>query len=160
MHQWRTEEQAILIGYNTLLADNPFLTARLVNGKNPVRLVLAHYPDISRDLNVFNEDAKTVVFNAVTDSVDENIEFVKIDWNNKASQVLDYCFKNNISSIIIEGGTNTIYNFTNKHLWDEARVFINPDKYFEHGITAPEIHFDKSKPVKVGNDLLYTFLNM
>lgn len=159
VHQWRTEEQAILIGYNTLLADNPFLNSRLVNGKNPIRLVLTHYLDFTENLNVFNADAKTVVFNTIKDEVKGNVEFVKIDWNQKAQQVLDYCFKNNIISVIIEGGTNTIYNFTNINAWDEARVFVNPHKTFEHGISAPDISFNQSVPKQIGNDLLYTLFN-
>ncbi|MBI3518333.1 MAG: bifunctional diaminohydroxyphosphoribosylaminopyrimidine deaminase/5-amino-6-(5-phosphoribosylamino)uracil reductase RibD [Bacteroidetes bacterium] len=159
VHQWRAEEQAILIGYNTLLADNPYLTTRLVQGKNPIRLVLTHYLDISMDLNVFNKEAKTVIFNTIKNEVNEHMEYVKIDWSNKAQEVLDYCYNHSIASVIVEGGTNTIYNFTNKNAWDEARVFVNPDKTFEHGITAPEIKFNTYSPVKIGNDLLYTFLN-
>lgn len=160
VHQWRAEESAILIGYNTLINDNPYLTTRLVNGKNPIRLVLARHLDFPMDLNIFNADAKTIVFNDAKDEVKGNIEFVKIDWNNnKAQQVLDYCFQNNLSSIIVEGGTNTIYNFMNNHTWDEARVFVNPNKKFEHGISAPDISLINTLPVKVGNDLLYTILN-
>ena len=37
VHQWRAQEQAILIGYNTLINDNPLLTTRLASGKNPIR---------------------------------------------------------------------------------------------------------------------------
>ena len=111
------------------------------------------------DLNVFNADAKTIVFNTIKEGAEANIEFVKIDWRNKTQQVLDYCFKNNLASIIIEGGTNTIYNFTNANVWDEARVFINPNKKFEHGIIAPDMQLDQSAPQKIGSDLLYTFLN-
>ena len=159
VHQWRTEEQAILIGYNTLLADNPYLNSRLVNGKNPTRLVLAHYLDFSMDLNVFNADAKTIVFNTVKDEIKGNVEFIKIDWNNKAQQVLDYCFKNGINSLIIEGGTNTVYNFTNVNAWDEARIFVNPHKKFEHGISAPDLSFHQSIPTQIGDDLLYTLFN-
>jgi diaminohydroxyphosphoribosylaminopyrimidine deaminase / 5-amino-6-(5-phosphoribosylamino)uracil reductase len=159
VHQWRTEEQAILIGYNTLLADNPYLNARLAKGKNPIRLVLTHYLDFSETLNVFNSDAKTIVFNTIKHEVKGNVEFVKIDWSSKAQQVLDYCFKNNIDSIVIEGGTNTIYNFTNLNAWDEARVFVNPHKKFEHGISAPDILFNQSTPEQIGDDLLYTLFN-
>lgn len=160
VHQWRAEESAILIGYNTLVNDNPYLTTRLVNGNNPIRLVLARHLNFPIDLNVLNTDAKTIVFNEVKDEVKGNIEFVKIDWNNnKAQQVLDYCFQNNISSIIVEGGTNTIYNFMNNDTWDEARVFVNPNKKFEHGISAPDISLINTLPVKVGNDLFYTILN-
>ena len=50
VHQWRSQEQAILIGYNTLINDNPLLTTRLVNGKNPIRLVLSRTIDFPYDL--------------------------------------------------------------------------------------------------------------
>jgi len=159
VHQWRSQEQSILIGYNTLINDNPLLTTRLANGKNPIRLVLSRTIDLATDLNIFNKDAKTIIFNPVKDDVKNNIELVKIDWNKKSQEVLDYCFKNNISSIIIEGGTNTIYNFMNTNAWDEAQVFVNPTKKFEHGISAPEINLNNISPINVGNDLLYTILN-
>ncbi|MBL7936863.1 MAG: bifunctional diaminohydroxyphosphoribosylaminopyrimidine deaminase/5-amino-6-(5-phosphoribosylamino)uracil reductase RibD [Bacteroidia bacterium] len=160
VHQWRSQEQAILIGYNTLINDNPLLTTRLANGKNPIRLVFTRTIDLQTDLNIFNADAKTIIFNPVKDDIKNNIEFVKINWNNKAQDVLDYCYKNNISSIIVEGGTNTIYNFMNINAWDEAQVFVNPTKKFEHGITAPEINLNHTTPISVGNDLLYTILNL
>jgi diaminohydroxyphosphoribosylaminopyrimidine deaminase/5-amino-6-(5-phosphoribosylamino)uracil reductase len=159
VHQWRSSEQAILIGYNTLINDNPLLTTRLVEGKNPIRLVLSRTIDLQTDLNIFNQDAKTIIFNPVKDEVNNHVEFVKIDWNKKAQEVLDYCFKNNISSIIAEGGTNTIYNFMNINAWDEAQVFVNPLKKFEHGISAPDINLTSILPIHVGNDLLYTIIN-
>jgi diaminohydroxyphosphoribosylaminopyrimidine deaminase/5-amino-6-(5-phosphoribosylamino)uracil reductase len=159
VHQWRSHEQAILIGYNTLINDNPLLTTRLANGKNPIRLVLSRTIDLQTDLNIFNQDAKTIIFNPVKDEVNNYVEFVKIDWNKKAQEVLDYCFKNNISSIIAEGGTNTIYNFMNINAWDEAQVFVNPLKNFEHGISAPDINLTSILPIHVGNDLLYTIIN-
>ena len=87
------------------------------------------------------------------------MNYVKIDWNNKVQEVLDYCFKNGIASIIIEGGTNTINNFMNLNVWDEARVFINPTKIFENGIAAPTINLNNSIPVNSGSDLLHIILN-
>lgn len=159
VHQWRSQEQAILIGYNTLINDNPLLTTRLSEGKNPLRFVLSRMIDLPADLNIFNSDAKTIVFNTLKDEVKNNIEFVKIDWHKKAQEVLDYCFKHNISSIIVEGGTNTVYNFMNINAWDEAQVFVNPTKKFGYGISAPEINLNNIKSINVGNDLLYTILN-
>jgi len=159
VHQWRSQEQAILIGYNTLINDNPLLTTRLSNGKNPIRLVLTRTVDLPSDLNVFNQDAKTIIFNPLKDDINNNVVFVKIDWNKKTQEVLDYCFKNNFSSIIVEGGTNTIYNFMNINAWDEAHVFVNPTKNFEHGISAPHFNLTNISPIPVGNDLLYTILN-
>ena len=159
VHQWRSEEQSILIGYNTLMADDPRLTTRLVNGKNPIRFVMARNVDLPPHMNIFNTDSKTIIFNSAENSVRENVEFVKIDWNNKVEAVLGFCYSNQISSIIVEGGTNTIYQFMNKNKWDEARVFVNTNKTFEHGIISPEINLSTTNPVEIGSDLLYTILN-
>ena len=102
---------------------------------------------------------KLIVFNSVKDDVIENVEFIKIDWNNKVRDILHYCFQHGISSIIVEGGTNTIYNFMNQNAWDEVRVFVNPNKKFEHGIIAPEINLSNATHENNGSDILYTILN-
>jgi hypothetical protein len=47
----------------------------------------------------------------------------------------------------------------NINAWDEAKVFVNPTKKFEHGISAPEINLNNITPINIGNDLLYTILN-
>ena len=73
--------------------------------------------------------------------------------------VLNFCYANQISSLIVEGGTNTIYQFMNKNKWDEARVFVNTNKTFEHGIISPEINLSTTNPVEIGSDLFYTILN-
>jgi diaminohydroxyphosphoribosylaminopyrimidine deaminase/5-amino-6-(5-phosphoribosylamino)uracil reductase len=39
VHQWRAEEQAIMVGTNTVIVDDPELTTRLVDGNNPVRII-------------------------------------------------------------------------------------------------------------------------
>lgn len=158
VHQWRSEEQSILIGYNTLLADDPHLTTRLVDGKNPIRFVIARNAELPSHLNIFNSDSKTIIFNNIENRIKENVEFVKIDWNNKVESVLDFCYTNQISSLIVEGGTNTIYQFMNTNKWDEARVFVNTNKNFEHGIVSPEINLSSTNPIAVGDDLLYTIL--
>ncbi len=161
VHQWRSEEQAILIGHNTLIADNPLLTNRLSKGKNPTRMLLSRYADVDARLNIFNEDAKTIVFNTQKDEIQHHVHFVKIDWNRKIDCVMDYCYQHQISSVIVEGGTNTIYHFMNTNVWDEARVFINSKKQFVNGLPAPEINFSSSfQKLKVGDDDLYYFKNM
>ena len=159
VHNWRTQEQAILIGHNTLVADNPLLTARLAKGKNPIRMVLSKYLELDANLNVFNHDAPTVIFNTKQQETNEHTEFIKIDWNNRTQEVLNYCFQKGISSLIIEGGTQTIEQFMQTNAWDEARLFINPNQTFGNGIKAPLINLDNIIPVTVGKDWLYTLQN-
>ena len=158
-HQWRAEEQSILIGYNTLVNDDPLLTTRLAEGHNPLRMILAREADLPAHLQVFNKDAKTIVFNSSKSEMKNFVEFVKVNWADKVREILDLCYTRQIGSMIVEGGTNTIYQFMNQDLWDEARVFVNPAKQFTHGIQAPVIGLKDHKPVSIGNDLLYTITN-
>jgi diaminohydroxyphosphoribosylaminopyrimidine deaminase/5-amino-6-(5-phosphoribosylamino)uracil reductase len=160
VHQWRGEESAILIGYNTALVDNPLLTTRLVEGKNPVRLIIDKNLDLPHNLNIFNNDAKTIVFNSIKSSDDDNIRYVRIDFQNMIQEILNECYVLNISSVIIEGGTKTINEFIQKNTWDEARLFVNPNKVFKQGIAAPVISFNQSAPTQIGDDLLYTIANL
>jgi diaminohydroxyphosphoribosylaminopyrimidine deaminase/5-amino-6-(5-phosphoribosylamino)uracil reductase len=160
VHQWRGEESAILIGYNTALVDNPLLTTRLVEGKNPVRLIIDKNLDLPHNLNIFNNDAKTIVFNSIKSSDDDNIRYVRIDFQNMIQEILNECYVLNISSVIIEGGTKTINEFIQKNTWDEARLFVNPNKVFKQGIASPVISFNQSAPTQIGDDLLYTITNL
>jgi diaminohydroxyphosphoribosylaminopyrimidine deaminase/5-amino-6-(5-phosphoribosylamino)uracil reductase len=160
VHQWRGEESAILIGYNTALVDNPLLTTRLVEGKNPVRLIIDKNLDLPNNLNIFNNDAKTIVFNSIKSSDDDNIRYVRIDFQNMIQEILNECYVLNISSVIIEGGTKTINEFIQKNTWDEARLFVNSNKVFKQGIAAPVISFNQSAPTQIGDDLLYTITNL
>ena len=159
VHTWRAQEQAILVGYNTALTDNPLLTVRIVNGKNPMRIVIDEHLQLPHELHIFNTDAETIVFNALENNRQNNIEFIKIDFTNLIQEILSNLFAKNISSIIIEGGTKTIELFMKTNLWDEARVFVNPLKVFEVGIKAPEININKGLVKNVGSDNLYTIFN-
>jgi diaminohydroxyphosphoribosylaminopyrimidine deaminase/5-amino-6-(5-phosphoribosylamino)uracil reductase len=159
VHQWRTQEQAILVGYNTALLDNPLLTARLANGKNPLRVVIDKDLTLPKHLAVFNEDAETLVFNAKETTQKNNVHYVKIDFNHLLTEMMNYLFTKNISSIIIEGGTKTLSQFIEQNLWDEARVFVNPHKNFVKGLKAPVIDLSKASKRLVGTDELYIFKN-
>jgi len=159
VHQWRAQEQAILIGYNTAIIDNPLLTTRLAEGKNPVRLIIDENLDLPITLNVFNDDAKTIVFNSMKGVEQDNLRYNRIEFKNTIQEILKECFVLNISSIIIEGGTKTICEFIKQNLWDEARIFVNPNKNFEQGIAAPYLSFHQTTPMQIGGDLLYTLYN-
>lgn len=159
VHQWRTEEQAILIGYNTALMDNPLLTARLATGKNPLRIVIDQHLELPKHLAIFNEDAKTIVFNSKEAVLKNNIEFVKINFDVLFPQLLNELYSKNISSVIIEGGTKTLNQLIAQNLWDEARVFVNPTKYFTQGIKAPDISLSDANKQNSGKDILYTIKN-
>ena len=160
VHEWRAQEQAIMVGTNTILNDNPELTVRLVKGKNPVRIILDKDLKLSPGLNVFNNAAETYVFTEKDYPVSGDTTYFRIDFSeNILPQVLNKLAGSNISSILIEGGTALLLSFINENLWDEARVFINPDKNFGSGIKAPAFDLSKALQEKSGTDHLYTIKN-
>ena len=62
VHKWRTEEAAILVGKNTVLLDDPMLTARKFDGPNPIRIILDTEGNLPNSSQVFSADSQTLVF--------------------------------------------------------------------------------------------------
>jgi len=154
-HLWRTQEQAILVGKNTVLADNPSLTARLVKGNNPIRIVIDKNLELNATLNIFNTDAKTIIFNSVKNEIKNNLTYIKLNFNKYvAEQVLDKLYALNIQSIIVEGGTLTLNSFLQNDFFDELRIFKNPNLNFINGLKAPNIEL-KIEFQFVGGDILF-----
>lgn len=128
-HKWRSEEDAILVGYNTALRDNPSLTNRLWAGKSPLRVVLDSELKLPNDLKLYDGAARTVVFTGKDVEADlSGVTVVKIDFErgNVAAQVLSALYEMKVQSLIVEGGASTHQMFVDAGLWDEARIFVSP----------------------------------
>ncbi|QXP78359.1 MULTISPECIES: bifunctional diaminohydroxyphosphoribosylaminopyrimidine deaminase/5-amino-6-(5-phosphoribosylamino)uracil reductase RibD [Winogradskyella] len=140
VHKWRAEEQAILVGTNTVLEDNPSLTVRDWTGKNPIRVVLDKDLKLNTDASIFNDEAETIVINSEKNkSQSKKIEFINWDLKDAiAKQICDVLHHKNINSIIIEGGAKTLQTFIDEELWDEARIFVGHSQ-FNEGTKAPEL---------------------
>ena len=145
-HQWRAEEQSILIGKQTALDDNPALTTRLYKGPSPIRLLIDPKEEVDRKAKVFNPDQKVIVFTANKSRTEAHIEYVAIDFSaNGLQQILSTLFQKGIQSMLVEGGSITLQHFIDSGLWDEARVITGREKFVE-GITAPNITSFSAKP--------------
>ena len=142
VHKLRSTEHAILVGTNTVLADNPKLNVRSWSGENPVRVVLDSALRIPQDSNVLDGSVKTIFITAAGNKKrvpKENVIFEEIDFSeNIAKQICVVLERLNIQSIIIEGGTQTLQTFIDENLWDEALVFVG-DTSFQKGVKAPII---------------------
>lgn len=137
-HQLRANEMAILVGKNTVLNDNPSLTTRLVQGINPIRLFIDKNLEVPVKFNIYNKDAKTIVFNGIKEGVEDNIEFIKIDFSeNVLPQISTILFGLNIQSVIVEGGAFLLNAFINQKLYDEVIIYKNKNLLFVNGIKAP-----------------------
>jgi diaminohydroxyphosphoribosylaminopyrimidine deaminase/5-amino-6-(5-phosphoribosylamino)uracil reductase len=158
VHQWRSEEAAILVGTNTVINDNPELTTRLWPGNSPVRLVLDMQLRLPLSLKIFNQQGCTIIFNTKKHSPEEEWSPVsKINAITKEKpgtkllyyqltenksivhQIATALYQLNIQSLIVEGGGKLLQSFINEDTWDEARVISNTELVAEKGIDAPVI---------------------
>ena len=93
VHNWRAEEDAILVGRKTVIADNPSLTVRMCEGKNPIRLVIDKSLSLENNYNVFDDHAETLVFNNIKSDIVSNTIYIKTDFNNLIEEILNELYK-------------------------------------------------------------------
>lgn len=160
VHKWRAEEQAILVGTNTVLQDNPQLNLRDWAGEHPVRVVLDRELRIPTTFSVYDKSVKTIFLTEKqTQSNHENLIFETIDFShNRNEQILHVLYKHQIQSVIVEGGEKVLNSFIADNLWDEARVFTS-DTFLESGVKAPEFNFQSDRIISMDNDQLIYFKN-
>ena len=160
VHKWRAEEQAILVGTNTVFADNPKLNVRSWFGNHPLRIVLDRNLKIQSSAHVLDKSIRTIVFTEKKiDSSEENLQFETIDFTkNIAKQICEVLGKHQVQSVIIEGGTKMLQTFIDENLWDEARVFTG-DVLFTDGIKAPNLKATIFSEQNIKNDTLKIYYN-
>ncbi len=159
VHEWRSEEAAILVGTNTALHDNPKLTTRFWESKNPVRLVIDRQLKLLPSLHLFDGSVKTFVFNQVKEGEEKGVIFYKLGVDeNIIPGLLNALYGLNIQSVFIEGGAILLQSFINQHCWDEARVIINEELNIGDGIKAPLLKNNRLIDTqKIGVDLISTY---
>ncbi|KQB39159.1 Riboflavin biosynthesis protein RibD [Flavobacterium aquidurense] len=160
VHKWRSEEQAILAGTQTVIDDNPKLNTRDWSGNNPVRVVLDQNNRISKDSFIFDDSIKTIVFTkSETNGSTENTNFEIIDFNQDIiPQILAVLYQHQIQSVIIEGGLQTLQSFIDENIWDEARIFIGKS-IFRKGTKAPIIQKKNLTKIYLEGDELLNIRN-
>lgn len=137
VHQWRAEEDLVLVGYRTALNDDPMLSVRHVNGRNPIRAVIDNDLSLAAESNFFDGSQKSYVFNKLCSERRGELELIKINTGEPA-EILKLLAERRIISLLIEGGSALLEKFIQSGLWDEARIFISPSR-FSNGLPAPSI---------------------
>ncbi len=161
VHKWRSEVPAILVGANTVLSDNPKLTNRYWPGNSPARIVIDKYLQLNSEANIFAATEKVFIFNFIKEEKENNLSYIKLSSELPLlPQVLFTLYTNNISAVLVEGGTKTLQSFIDIGLWDEVRKITNPKKISEDGIAAPVFNFGEAqKTITIKGDQLQFYFN-
>jgi diaminohydroxyphosphoribosylaminopyrimidine deaminase/5-amino-6-(5-phosphoribosylamino)uracil reductase len=178
VHWLRARYDAVLIGSETARIDNPKLTVRMVEGRNPYRVVLDSSLKLKSDLNLFkiNSDNKTIVITSEKnksklkkinqlEKLGVKVLFVKLDAQGRMQlkSVLKEIAKLQISSILVEGGSKIYSSFLKQKLFDDIFLFVSP-KILGNGLKIfSELKSNKlsdsaklniRRTQKIGDDLL------
>ena len=159
VHQWRSQEQAIMVATNTALYDNPQLNVREWTGKNPIRIVIDKKLQIPTHYHLFDRSQATLCYNLHKNEISENLIFVQLDEDNFLECLLQDLHERKIQSVLVEGGGKLLQSFIEKNLWDEACVFVGNNSFGE-GITAPKLPFLSYKQENIFEDKLFWYKNI
>ena len=150
VHQLRSEVDAIMIGKNTALIDNPELTVRKVIGINPKRIVLDTNRTLPYDLNLFHDNkSETIIFcsnKKFQDNKTSHCKYMTVDeFNNKLDikHILVRLGELGITSIILEGGSSLINSFLDLDLIDEFYLYTSMNANSDLNIKNPFIIDDR-----------------
>lgn len=144
-HKLRAQSTAIMVGKNTVLKDNPFLTVRgIKTERQPYRIILDKNLQIPLEYNVFNPDTKVFVIasqqaNSSKFSGLNHITLIKLplyEGRFSLKEILDALYKEGIVHLFIEGGRDLCSQFIRENLWDMMSLFIAPKMIGEDGISV------------------------
>lgn len=136
VHHLRNENMGIMVGINTVLEDDPALTTRIPNGRNPVRIVLDSTLKIPLHYQlVTDKEAETWIFTscAYDETKKKALEQagVRVYVTNSENtvdphEVVERLGEEGISSVMIEGGGNIHASFLENQLIDKVVLYIAP----------------------------------
>jgi len=162
VHKWRSEEAAILVGTNTALADDPELNVRLWNGPNPIRLLVDMDLHLPASLKIFNDKARTIIFNSIKHEEDNNLFYYQVTHDvSLVHQIANALYHLKIQSVLVEGGAMLLQSFIDEGIWDEARIINNEELIINKGLNSPELskaelHFSE----KIFSDSIHYYKNL
>ncbi|MBG8554442.1 bifunctional diaminohydroxyphosphoribosylaminopyrimidine deaminase/5-amino-6-(5-phosphoribosylamino)uracil reductase RibD [Hymenobacter guriensis] len=139
VHQWRSEEHAILVGTRTALHDNPRLNVREWPGQDPIRLVIDKNLSLPPTHNLLDGSQPTVVYTYRHRATTNNVGYVTLsEAEDLFPQILANLHQRQVQSVLVEGGPTVLNSLLKDGLWDEIRVIRSP-KLLGGGVAAPHL---------------------
>ena len=136
LHKLRSKVDGILVGKNTVTQDNPMLTVRHTNGKNPIRIVLDSKGDISLKSKILQTSNQVPTIIAVSKKITKSnlrklsqfpVEVIITGENSvNIKSLLKKLSDKKITTILVEGGGTINWEFIKQNLFDELIITLSP----------------------------------
>ena len=174
VHQLRNRYDAVLVGANTIKVDDPQLTVREVNGRDPIRIIIDGDLSVSPDSKIIKmtDNEKTWIFTAENSHQEKIEQFEKLGIKIfqlpadkkklDLGDILKELGKESITSLLVEGGRQIFSQFISQKLFDEIVILQSP-KILDKGISAFETNGINKLKIKeterLGEDLKIVLVN-
>ncbi|MCD7909891.1 MAG: bifunctional diaminohydroxyphosphoribosylaminopyrimidine deaminase/5-amino-6-(5-phosphoribosylamino)uracil reductase RibD [Clostridium sp.] len=126
VHRMRGDAAAIMAGTNTILRDDPSLTARESGKPDPIRVVIDRKGRIPRCAKVFDGTAPTWLFTGDPKAYAGSGTVFPIGLRSGIEEMLDSLQQAGIADLFVEGGAELFRTLIEKDLWDEQHIFVSP----------------------------------
>ncbi len=146
-HKLRSESDAILVGTQTALLDNPSLTVRSWAGNNPLRVVMDRRNVLGTSLKLLDDSTATLIYTESTSRKKGNTTWQQLSFDNQVLlRVLDDLYQRNKLVLLVEGGALLHRSFLEQDLWDEIQIETS-SVTIGTGVPAPVL--PEGKPLNV-----------
>ena len=157
VHKLRATHDAIMVGSNTVINDNPSLDCRLWHGNSPTRVILDRRGITPASANVFlSNPQRTIYFTTVKrKDISPLVTQIVINHDTPLSEILTTLYNRNITSLLIEGGATLLQNAIDNNLWDMARIETAPFSLNNDGsVKSPTINTTSTTTLHIGNNTI------
>lgn len=147
LHRIRSRVDAVIVGVDTVIADNPSLTVREIKGRNPIRVVLDSNARIPLDSRILNSDEAPTIIAVTKNAPKERVESLRsksvdvyVSTGTERVDVKDLLHElesRGVGTVLIEGGGEVRWSFFKEKLVDEFFLWVMP--YVWGGRDAPTI---------------------
>lgn len=135
-HTLRSQHMAIMAGSRTVLLDDPVLSVRHIEGRQPVKILVDRELQLPAYLKIFHDQGPVRIYNLHRDETTGNITYIRIPGKYVLEEILADLYRQKIQSVLVEGGSILIRTFLEAGLWDEI-IEITGQVSIPDGVPAP-----------------------
>lgn len=164
VYQLRSREAGIVVGTRTALLDNPSLTIRDIEGRQPIRILIDRELKVPSHYHLYDQSVPTLIFTEKEKNTEmENIRFEGTEFDKDGKIVIDKFLRKlyelKIQSVVVEGGAQLLQSFLDNELWDEIRIETNESLHIDKGVKAPRINIKEIKKELIGTQKICEYYN-